>query len=141
MGNYAKCWLDDLFVGSSKNDIDTEIISLFRPQDKIIASRAGILPNHLKHYREELNEDSELKVIYYEASIDVVRDRLNVLGYDLATAKEAFRAWISEQHNHAHDMADEWEDKDSNINALMQSAYKKECEILSTLTRIIHEAG
>jgi hypothetical protein len=64
MGSYAECWLDDLLVGSSKNDIDTEIISLFRAQDKMMVSSAGILPIHLKHYQEALNEDSKLKVIY-----------------------------------------------------------------------------
>ena len=150
MGSYAQCWLDDLFVGSSKNDIDAEIISLFRPQDKIITSSlTGSLPSHLKHYREELDEDPELKVIYYEAPIDVVRDRLNILGYDLATAKEAFRAWISEEHNRALEMAEEWKNKDSESKDLMGCHYKKECEILSTLSpetwienlKVIHASG
>lgn len=150
MGSYAQCWLDDLFVGSSKNDIDTEIISLFRPKDKIITtSPTGNLPSHLKHYREALNKDPELKVIYYEAPIDVVRDRLNVLGYDLVTAKEAFRAWISEEYNHTLEMVEEWKDKDSESKNLMEGHYKKEREILSTLSpenwienlKVIHASG
>ena len=132
MGSYAQCWLDDLFVGSSKNEIDTEIISLFRPQDKVItASLTASLPSHLKHYREALEEDPELKVIYYEAPFEVVRDRLNVLGYDLDTAKEAFRTWISEEHGRAIEMAEEWGDRDSESKDLMEGHYKKECEILS----------
>ena len=135
MGSYAQCWLDDLFVGSSKNDIDTEIISLFRPQDKVItASLTGNLPSHLKHYREALDEDPELKVIYYEAPVDVVRDRLNILGYDLDTAKEAFRTWISEKHKRAQEMAEEWNGKDSDSKDLMKGHYDKECEILSKLS-------
>ncbi|WP_200250837.1 HEPN/Toprim-associated domain-containing protein [Thiococcus pfennigii] len=135
MGSYAQCWLDDLFVGSSKNDIDTEIISLFRPQDKVItASLTGNLPSHLKHYREALDEDPELKVIYYEAPVDVVRDRLNILGYDLDTAKEAFRTWISEEHKRAQEMAEEWNGKDSDSRDLMKGHYDKECEILSKLS-------
>lgn len=136
MGSYAQCWLDDLFVGSSKNDIDTEIISLFRPQDKIIAasSPTGNLPSHFKHYREALDEDPELKVIYYEAPVDVVRDRLNVLGYDLATAEEAFRAWIKEEHNRTIEMAEGWKDKNSEFEDLMKNQYKKECNILSSLS-------
>jgi len=135
VGSYAQCWLDDLLVGASKNDIDTEIISLFRSQDKIItASPTGILPSHLKHYREALEEDPELKVIYYEAPIDVVRDRLNVLGYDLATAKEAFRTWISGEHNRALEMAEGWTDKDSESKDLMEGHYKQESAILCTLS-------
>lgn len=135
MGSYAQCWLDDLFVGSSKNDIDTEIISLFRPQDKIIsASLTGSVPNHLKHYQEALSEESDLKVVYYEAPVDVVRQRLNLLGYDLDTAKEAFSTWISEEHKRAKEMAEEWVESDSESNELMEAHYKKECEILSSLT-------
>jgi hypothetical protein len=72
VGSYAQCWLDDLSVGSSKND--TDIISLFRQQDKIITASPTVnLPSHIKHYREALDEDPELKVIYYEAPIDVVK--------------------------------------------------------------------
>ncbi len=135
MGSYAQCWLDDLFVGSSKNDIDTEIISLFCPQDKIIsASLTGSVPNHLKHYQETLSEEPDLKVVYYEAPVDVVRQRLNVLGYDLDNAKEAFSAWISEEHKRAQEMAEEWGGRDSDSKELMEGHYKNECEILSSLT-------
>jgi hypothetical protein len=67
----------------------------------------------------------------------------------LVTAKEAFREWISEHHNHALEMAEEWEDKDSNIKDIMKGNYKKEGEILSMLSpenwidnlRIIHKNG
>jgi len=135
VGSYAQCWLDDLFVGSSKNDIDTEIISLFRPQDKIIsASLTGSVPNHLKHYQETLSEEPTLKVVYYEAPVDVVRQRLNVLGYDLDTAKKAFSTWISEEHKRAQELAEEWGERDSDSKELMGEHYNKECEILSSLT-------
>lgn len=135
MGSYAQCWLDDLFVGSSKNDIDTELISLFRSHDKIVSTLPiSDLPSHLEHYRESLDEDPELKVVYYEAPIDVVRDRLNVLGYDLATAQESFRAWIAEEQNRALKMADERQEKDSKSHDLMASHYRKKCNILSSLS-------
>jgi hypothetical protein len=135
VGSYAQCWLDDLFVGSSKNEIDTELISLFRPQDKVVStSPIGVLPSNLEHYREYLDEDSELKVVYYEAPIHFVRDRLDVLGYDLTTAKEAFRAWIAEERNHALKMADEWQEKDAKYRDLMEDHYRKEYDILSSLT-------
>ena len=135
MGSNAQCWLDDLFVGSSKNDIDTELISLFRPQDKIVrSSPIRDLPSYLEHYRESLDDDPELKVVYYEAPIDVVRDRLDILGYDLATTKEAFRAWISEERNRAMEMADEWQEKDSEPRDIMANHYRKECDILSALS-------
>ncbi len=135
MGSYAQCWLDDLLVGSSKNDIDTELISLFRAQDKIvIGSPITDLPIHLEQYRESLNEDPELKVVYYEAPIDVVRDRLDVLGYDLVTAKNAFKSWITGELNHVIEMTDKWEDEKSKHKDLMVSHYKKTCDILSSLS-------
>ena len=135
MGSYAQCWLDDFFVGSSKNDIDIELISLFRSQDKIVrGSPINDLPSHLEHYRESLDEDPELKIVYYEVPIDVVRDRLDVLGYDLATAQEAFRSWITEERNRALEMTNEWREKNSESRDLMASHYKKESDILSSLS-------
>jgi len=96
-----------------------------------------------------LDDDLELKVIYYEAPIDVIRDRLNIIGYDLATSMEAFRAWIFEEHNSVLEMAERWKDKDSETQALMEGHYKKECEILATLSpeiwienlKVIHALG
>jgi hypothetical protein len=135
MGSYAQCWLDELHVGSSKNDIDTDLISLFRPQDKVVrALPIGNLPIHLEHYRESLEEDPELKIIYYEAPIDMIRDRLDVLGYDLTTAQEAFQAWIVEERNQSLKMADEWQGKDSSIRDAMTKHYQKTYNILSSLT-------
>ena len=150
MGSYAQCWLDDLFVGSSKNDIDTELISLFRAQDKIVrASPITDLPIPLTHYRESLDKDPELKIVYYEAPIDIVRDRLDVLGYDLTTAKDAFRAWITEERIQALEQLEKWQEKDSKSRELMTSHYEKTCDILSSLSpeawveglRKIHKSG
>ena len=76
MGSYAQCWLDDLFLGCSKNDIDTELISLFRPQDKIVrSSPIRDLPSHLEHYKESLSEDPALKLVYYEAPTNALLDQ------------------------------------------------------------------
>lgn len=135
MGSYAQCWLDDLFLGCSKNDIDTELISLFRPQDKIVrSSPIRDLPSHLEHYKESLSEDPALKLVYYEAPMGVIRDRLDVLGYDLDTAKDAFRAWISEERKRAEEMADEWTEKEAGHKDVMAAQYRKEYEILSALS-------
>jgi hypothetical protein len=150
VGSYAKCWLDNLLVGSSRNDIDPEILSLFRPKEKIIiASPTGSLPAHLTHYREAIEEDPELKFIYYEAPLVVVKDRLNVLGYDIATAKEAFRSWISEAKKHILENAEELANKDSESRDHMEGHFRKEFGILSSLSpeswienlKLIHASG
>lgn len=135
MGSYAQCWLDDLYVGSSKNDIDVDLISLFRAQDKIVrGSPITILPVPLKHYRESLDENQKLKVIYYEANTDIVRDRLDVLGYDLATAKEAFRTWITGEQTQSLELLKQSKEKDSKSQYSMTSYYEKTCSTLSSLS-------
>ena len=65
----------------------------------IKSSLDEIFPDHLKHYQKEMNDDSELKVIYYEAPVQIIRDRLDVLGYDLQSAKEAFKTCIKLEHD------------------------------------------
>lgn len=135
MGSYAQCWLDDLFVGSSKNDIDTNLISLFRPADKrILSSPIHNLPPHLEHYRESIEKDSDLRIVFYETSVDVVRDRLDVLGYDLSTAKQAFQEWINEERKRSIEMMEELQQRDSSHRDLMDAHYRSEVEILSELS-------
>ena len=135
MGSYAQCWLDDLFVGSSKNDIDLDLISLFRTRDKVVLS-APIrdLPIHLEHYREALEEDGDLKIVYYETPVNIVCDRLDVLGYDLNTAEEAFRQWVKEEHARTIEMIGEWTERDSASRELMEDHYRTNAKILGALT-------
>lgn len=135
MGAYAQCWLDDLLVGSSKNDIDLELMSLFRARDKIVLE-APIhnLPAHLDHYREALQEDEGLKIVYYETAITAVHDRLDVLGYNLETVEEAFRQWVKEEHARTLDSIAEWSERDSESRELMEDHYQTNAEILAELT-------
>jgi hypothetical protein len=135
VGAYAQCWLDDLFVGSSKNDIDLELMSLFRPRDKIVlAPPIHNLPAHLEHYREALEEDESSRIVYYETAISAVRDRLDVLGYDLETVEEAFRQWVKEEHARSLESIDEWSGRDSESRKLMEDHYQSNAEILAALT-------
>lgn len=135
MGSYTQCWIGKLFIDSSKNDIDIELISLFRADDKIVRSTPITdLPVHLIDYQESVNEDPSLKIIYYETSVEVVRDRLNVLGYDLATAEESFRAWISGERNRLLKYVKDNENNKSEYTAQLVNKYKEEIELLSSLT-------
>lgn len=146
MGSYAHCWLDKLLVGTSKNDIDSELISLFRPQDKIVkGSLKGDVPNHLKHYAEYLDEDAELNVVYYEAPVHIIKDRLDILGYNLQTVKEAFGLWIEEELNRTSEGVAKWKDIASSVEGEFNKKFptvsndifegcKSNYEILSKLT-------
>jgi hypothetical protein len=135
VGSYAQCWLDDLFVGSSKNDIDPDLVSLFRQEDKIVLSApVHDLPPHLEQYRETLNEDPSLKINFYKAPISVVRDRLDILGYDLDTAEQAFEEWIREEKTRTIELLEDWSQRESTSRDMMENHYRTEVEILASLT-------
>lgn len=135
MGSYAECWLNDFLVGSSKNDIDPDLISLFRESDKVVLSGPSPeLPHHLHHHLNSLEEDDHLRIVYYEAPVDIVRDRLHVMGYSLSTSKQAFREWIRGELGHITESMQNWEMKDSTSKALMVEYYQGEIEVLSALT-------
>jgi hypothetical protein len=135
LGSYAQCWLDDLFVGSSKNDIDTEIISLFRSTDKNIkTSLTSHCPKWMKHYQESFEEEPDSKLVYYEAPVSVIRDRLDVLGYDLETVKTSFNLWIKEKKERVQSYSEEENEGSSETSSLMSEHYRKELKILSVLT-------
>lgn len=135
MGSYAQCWFDDFFVGSSKNDINLEIISLFRATDKRIISDPNVcVPEHLKHYQESRKDDDELQIVYYEASASLIRDRLDVMGYTLETSKEAFIEWIQGERNCIAEYLKEEDESDRNKEFSLKDHYKKEEQLLSGLT-------
>jgi len=135
MGSYAQCWLDDLFVGACKNDIDLNLISLFRPADKVIERpNVDTLPVPLAHYRESLEEDEELELVYYRTSIAIIRDRLDVLGYRREPVESAFEEWIKREHQSTLASMEKYLHGDTETDARMAQHYCKIAEILSSLT-------
>ena len=136
MGSYAYCWLDDFKVGSTDEYIDAWLMSLFRPSDKIITSSLPInFPSNLDYYRKEMKDYPDLKVIYYEAPVYIIRDRLRVLGYDLETAKVGFQAWISAEKDHYFELATQKESKEKNIiDSQLSDHYRRQAEILSNFS-------
>lgn len=91
MGSYAECWLGSFYVGSTKNDIDPKLMTLFRASDKIVLNeKKGRLPNQLSRWIKYVEEEENIDVVYYSAPVEVIRDRLNLTGYTLETAKRSF---------------------------------------------------
>lgn len=132
MKDYAECWLDDFLLGSNEYGIDSNLISLFDPKDKrIITPQIGSLPRNIKQYYEDLKEEQDLQLIYYEASVKSIRDRLDVLGYDLFTAQESFRLWISEERNSTIRAKNRWQENKSKSQDGLVNFYREKCEILS----------
>lgn len=89
MGSYAQCWLGDVYVGCSKNDVDPNLMGLFRESDKhIVKDRSEAVPGVLNALLDELDDNHP--IVYYEAPVPLVRDRLDVLGYTVENCRKAF---------------------------------------------------
>ena len=135
VGSYAHCWLDELQFGTTKDEIDTDLISLFSPNDKIILSPPIEMHSpHVLHHKEWLSEDPTSRIIYYAAASDVVRDRLEVLGYDLDTTERAFCSWAKRDLEAAFESVREWKSKGGRIAPFIIDACCKDIAFLEKLT-------
>jgi HEPN/Toprim N-terminal domain 1 len=93
MGSYAECWLGPFCVGATKNDVDPELMGLFRSTDKsVLRGKKHALPFPMRHWLENVGDDEEVSAVFYRTPITVVRDRLELKGYTLDVAKSAFTA-------------------------------------------------
>jgi len=97
MGSYAECWLGSFYVGSSKNDIDMGIMRLFRFSDKVVSAGCKLdLSPHLLRWIDDMDDDEEIYIMYYHAPLEVIRERLELLGYTLKVCKSEFSRSIRE---------------------------------------------
>jgi len=91
MGSYAECWLENFYIGTTKDHFDYELMHLFRASDKKIGRlavkdllRPAGWAEHVNNPRQKIN------VVYYSSPASVVKDKLELKGYTLRTAKRAF---------------------------------------------------
>jgi hypothetical protein len=91
MGAYAECWLESLHIGSTKYDFDFRLMQLFRSSDKRV-QRIAVrnLPNPLSSWIDTEDPQRVVEFVYYSAPAATIKDRLELLGYTLSTAKKAF---------------------------------------------------
>jgi len=92
MGSYAECWLESLYVGSTKNDFDYGLMQLFRAGDKrVLRSTVNDLPKPMHRWTDRVEDRKEkINVVYYTAPACLIKDRLDLKGYTLSTARRAF---------------------------------------------------
>jgi hypothetical protein len=92
MGSYAECWLDSLHIGSTKDYFDSSLMQLFRASDKHM-KRCAVkdLPRPMRQWADYMEDPEEnVDVVYYAAPASLIKDRLELKGYTLDTAKRAF---------------------------------------------------
>jgi hypothetical protein len=122
MGAYAECWLDSLHVGSTKYDFDFRLMQLFRHSDKRVQkSAAKNLPASLSTWIDKEKPDRVVQVVYYSAPVTVIKDRLELQGYTLSTAKTAFMRNIRAQAKEYSESTEGMEDYYENRVKLLRS--------------------
>jgi len=130
MGSYAKCWLGDLYLGCTKNSIDADVISLFRKQDKKI--KRGQVPYQL--FNNSYDNEQEIKYLYYEAPIKIIRDRLELFGYDLPNVKEAFYSCFAAEKERNIERITEYRKGNRETSKMLADYYEKMNRIIMDLT-------
>lgn len=134
MGNYAECWLESFYVGSTKDDVDYNLMQLFRASDKrVLRSAVKDLPEPMHHWTSRVEDlEEKVNIVYYAAAASLIKDRLELKGYTLSTAKRAFtkrirvEAKLYAKHDSLKNQADLFKVLDVD-------------EWLATLRRIKHE--
>ena len=112
-----------------------EIISLFRSSDKhIISNPTENIPEVLNEYQETLKEEPELEIVYYEANATLIRDRLDVMGYTINTAKKAFKAWFDGEITQLRERIEDHKNDEKSEYVSLYKAYSKEYELISSIT-------
>jgi hypothetical protein len=136
MGSYAQCWLDEFYVGSTKNGVDHSLMGLFRWTDKyVVVDPSTSVPNQLQHWLSDGEEGPLLPIVYYEAPIYIVKDRLDLLGYTRETASEAFAAYVEGER----DQYERWIKQPADgvgpsSSAIMREHWERSRDLLSKLT-------
>jgi len=143
MGSYAECWLSDLLVTSTKNDVDPGLMRLFRQSDKrIVPLSSADAPVQLKRRFEGVNDDIDLddfaeepELVYYIAPVSMVKDRLT----SSATRWRRRARRLCEGLNGERVQTDRWlrarEDAEpQRLETLCCAIYRAEQKILSELS-------
>src|SRR6266850_1442997 len=106
MGSYAECWLGSFYVGSTKDDVDTGLMQLFRSSDRRTASGSKEnLPFEFRRWAQHLEDDEEVSITFYSVPASMIRDRLELSGYTLETAKSAFSISVRAETKHYLELA------------------------------------
>ncbi|HYR88452.1 MAG TPA: HEPN/Toprim-associated domain-containing protein [Terriglobia bacterium] len=110
MGSYCQLTCGGLYIGSSKDNIDPLVMTLYREGDKHVRRLVAGTPEYEKYYEAaDLDDEVERMQVTYEITAAVARDRLEVMGFTLETVRRAFVAAV---HRRLSEL-EEWAADDS----------------------------
>jgi hypothetical protein len=125
---YSKVYVGPSLLGRKKDEIDYEVMALFEESDKrVLSEPEGSVPVQLRHYFTELDFESGDRVVYYTMPIAAARELLELWGFTLGTAKEAF-----EKHAQA-EVLDYRQLVGAGRPHAMHDHYRKRIELLDNL--------
>jgi hypothetical protein len=100
----------------------------------VISDPRAVVPHHIEHWLNDLEEGDDLCVVYYSAPVPIVRDRLEVMGYTLRTVREAFEEYVKGERRQHHEWSDEPKSKQhEESHTLLQDYHKKTQALLAKL--------
>lgn len=101
MSNNAGVWLDNFYLGATHKDIDPSLMAICRPSDKhVMSAKYHQLPAHSQQWAYDYHEEDNLDSVYYSTPINIIRDRLDLLGYTFETARLGFERYIDYEIAH-----------------------------------------
>jgi len=90
MGNYAEFWVGSFYLGKTKGEVDPKLAHLFRDSDQtVLEGKKSDLPFRRRLWFEHVKDDERVTTFFYHSPVPVVRERLNLKGYTVATALSA----------------------------------------------------
>lgn len=122
-------------VGSTKNDIDWGLMRLFRETDKcIIRWPEDELPRDYADWEEELEPGETFEVVRYVAPLDVLRDRMGILGFTLDNSSKLFTECVVNEIKVVERQIKKLTEGTSNHAETLIDAYESEIQILKQMT-------
>lgn len=131
MGSYASLYVGGYPIASSKSFVDPTGMMLFTETDKRIR-----MPEPGEFDDEPLvsQEAYEIPQVEYIASLAVVRDRLEFMGYTLARVQEEFQQGVEECMDAAMSQLEYESQEAGSFREILVFKYKHEIELLKTIT-------
>lgn len=125
MSSYSELTLGAFHLGSERNDVDPNIMAIFRESDKRITSVDRSQPELLRKYVEDdYDEDDPVTIVQYACSAKVARDRLDLMGFTRSVAEASFSQGLQEKID----------SYDRPIPRSLKDSYEEKIQFLRTLT-------
>ena len=139
MGSYAECWVSNIKVDWTKGDVSPYIMKLFRSSDKkVITSSNECIPKQISiAWKDYLEREENISVVFYSAPLSIIKSRLELFGYTFDVSKKAFKYSLEEEILKYEEYSVNYDAFKSTLNILKEMTLNR---WLSTLKEI-HEQG